>query len=63
MRHQQPTSRAPFKSFFEGQTATHLVAFFMQTIKEIFCSILKCSFRILRVFSFCKIEYDYWHSV
>ncbi len=39
----------PFKSFCEEKITTHLIAFFMQTIKEMFCNILKCSFRFFRV--------------
>ncbi len=35
--------RALFKSFCEGKITTHLIAFFEQTIKEMFCNILKCS--------------------
>ncbi len=31
-----PTSGAPFKSCCEGKIIAHLVAFFMQTIKEMF---------------------------
>ncbi len=46
-----PTLRSPFNSFCEGEMTTNLVAFFIQTIKEMFCNILKCSFRFFRVFS------------
>ncbi len=43
-------------------TTTHLVAFFMQTIKEMFCNILKGSFRFFRV-SRVYIGNEYWSSV
>ncbi len=39
-----PTWRAPFMSFCERKITTHLVAFFMQTITEMFYNTLKCSF-------------------
>ncbi len=35
----------------EEKMTTSLVAFFMQPIKEMFCNILYCNFRIFKVFS------------
>ncbi len=44
--------------WFQGKIKKHLVAFFMQTIKEMFCNILKCNFRFFRV-SFCFVFVEY----
>ncbi len=58
-----PTSRAKFKSFCEAKITIYLVAFFMQTIKEKFCNILKCSFRFFIEYLVCTIRHDYFSSV
>ncbi len=45
------TLRAPLKSFCEEKITRQLIAHFMQTIKEMFYNILKCSCRFFSVSS------------
>ncbi len=46
----------------QGKITTHLVAFFMQTVKDMSYNILKCSFRFVE-YLICKIVYRYWSGV